>query len=110
LGGTGSYWSGVISRTFSAINSDTHTYAFLTSYETGTTSRVGTGRLDLGNGTASGTAGNGRGLIRMYGTSSGYTQIQTGNNTTSNITLTLPSKTGTIPTVSLSGTVLTITT
>lgn len=62
----------------------------------GTTSDVGTGELKLGNSTASGTAGNKRGMIYMYGTSSGYTEIIPSNNTTSNIQIYLPSKAGTM--------------
>lgn len=64
----------------------------------GTTSAQGVSRLILGNSIASGTATNAKGYIRMYGTSSGRTDISVGNNTTSNITITLPSTTGTLVT------------
>ena len=62
----------------------------------GTTSAVGSTRLILGNNVASGTNTNSKGYIKMYGTNTGYTDIAVGNNTTSNITLTLPSSTGTL--------------
>lgn len=62
----------------------------------GTTSAVGTSQLGLGNSTASGTAGNKQGKIYMYGTSSGYTTIVPGYNSTGNITITLPASTGTL--------------
>lgn len=62
----------------------------------GTTNDVGVGELGLGNSISSGTAGNKRGMIYMYGTSSGYTEISCGNNTTSNISITLPSSGGTL--------------
>lgn len=62
----------------------------------GTTSAVGTGELKLGNNIASGTAGNKRGMIYMYGQSSGYTEIIPSNNTTSNVQVYLPSSGGTI--------------
>lgn len=62
----------------------------------GSTSYIGVGELGLGNNIASGTAGNKRGMIYMYGTSSGYTEIYPGNNSTSNINITLPSSTGTL--------------
>lgn len=62
----------------------------------GTTSANGYADLFLGNSTASGTANNMRGRILMYGTSSGYTLIEPGYNSTSSITLTLPSRSGTL--------------
>ena len=62
----------------------------------GTTSSTGTGELKLGNNKASGTAGNKKGYIYMYGTSSGYTEIIPSNNTTSNVQVYLPSSGGTI--------------
>lgn len=62
----------------------------------GTTSATGNAELGLGNNIASGTAGNKVGKIYMYGTSSGYTYIAPSNNTTSNITVNLPSTGGTL--------------
>lgn len=71
-------------------------YGRISCHTPGTTSTEGVGYLAVGNGTAKGTAGNGTGQIRMYGSSTGYTTIKPGYNSTSNITLTLPSSGGTI--------------
>jgi hypothetical protein len=62
----------------------------------GTTSATGVGELKLGNNIAAGTAGNKQGMIYMYGTSSGYTEIKPSNNTTSNVVINLPSTAGTL--------------
>lgn len=110
LGTTQYMWSGVCSKYFYSIGTDTGVYAQIYPATLGTKSTVGKAYVHVGNNTASGTAKNARGYLRLFGSSSGYTDIQTGYNSTSNITLTLPSKTGTIPIVSLSGTTLTITT
>ena len=61
----------------------------------GTTAATGYGTLILGNSTKSGTAANKYGQLRIYGTSSGYTQIKAGTST-SNYTLTLPDATDTL--------------
>ena len=61
----------------------------------GTTSVTGYGTLILGNSTKSATAANKYGQLRLYGTSSGYTQIKAGSST-SNYTLTLPNATDTL--------------
>lgn len=52
--------------------------------------------LVCGNNIALASANNSRGSVYLYGTNTGYTRLLPGNNTTSNITLTLPSATGTI--------------
>lgn len=62
----------------------------------GTTSADGTGELKLGNNISSGTAGNKQGMIYMYGTSSGYTELIPSNNTSTNIKINLPSSAGTL--------------
>lgn len=62
----------------------------------GTTSAVGSAELGIGNSVASGTAGNKVGKIYMYGTSSGYTYIVPGYNSTGSVTITLPSSSGTL--------------
>lgn len=62
----------------------------------GTTSALGSAELKLGNNIASGTVGNKVGKIYMYGSSTGYTYILPTNNTTSNITVNLPSTGGTL--------------
>lgn len=61
----------------------------------GTTSVAGYGTLILGNSTKSGTAANKYGQIRLYGTSTGYTQLKAGSSA-SNYTLTLPDATDTL--------------
>ena len=61
----------------------------------GTTAAVGYGTLILGNSTKSGTAANKYGQLRLYGTSTGYTQLKAGSST-SNYTLTLPNATDTL--------------
>lgn len=60
----------------------------------GTTAEAGYGLLVLGNGTASGTAGNKTGQIRMYGTNTGYTTFKSANTSTSSYTITYPALTG----------------
>lgn len=62
----------------------------------GTTAAVGQAQLGLGNETASGTAGNKTGVLYMYGTGTGYTNLNTANTSSSNYTATLPAKNGTI--------------
>ena len=56
----------------------------------------GTTTLVIGNALAKATADNRTGNIRIHGNNTGYTTIKPGYNSTSNITLTLPSATGTI--------------
>lgn len=61
----------------------------------GTTSQVGWEILQLGNGTASGTAGNKNGSIRLYGNSTGYMELRALNVTTSKY-IELPDYSGTV--------------
>lgn len=61
----------------------------------GTTSAEGYIALTLGNGTASGTAGNKRGQISIYSSNTGYHTIKVANST-SNFTHTFPAATGTL--------------
>lgn len=61
----------------------------------GTTSAVGHSYIQIGNTTASGTAGNKQGHLRVYSASSGYTDIVT-TTSTSNFTITLPAASGTV--------------
>ena len=62
----------------------------------GTTSAVGTAVLQLGNATASGTANNEKGVIRLYGTGATYYTDIVSGTPTANRTITLPNKTGTV--------------
>lgn len=61
----------------------------------GTTSANGRSILQIGNATASGTAGNKYGTIRIYNTSSGYTELQ-GTASSTNRTITFPNASGTV--------------
>ncbi len=76
--------------------SDGAQYGLLTAATLGTTATVGKGQLNLGNSTASGTDGNAEGNLVMYGSNKGYTRIIPGNNSTSNVAITLPSSEGTL--------------
>lgn len=60
----------------------------------GTTSAVGATYMQIGNSTASGTANNAQGILRLYGTSSGYVDIRPGTHTTTSYTLYLPGASG----------------
>ena len=61
----------------------------------GTTSAAGRAILQLGNATATGTAGNKYGEVRIYNQNKGYTTIL-GTSSTSNFTITLPAASGTV--------------
>ena len=61
----------------------------------GTTSAAGRALLQVGNNTATGTAGNKYGELRIYNQSSGYTDIVT-TTSTSNFAITLPAASGTV--------------
>ena len=61
----------------------------------GTASAQGEALIQLGNSTATGTAGNKRGRLRLYSSSSGWADF-TLTATTGNYTLTLPAATGTV--------------
>lgn len=71
-------------------------YASLRLQTEGSEDTQGVGRLVAGNSTSSGTIGNAKGQIALYGTNSGYTLITPGHNSAGNITLTLPSTGGTL--------------
>lgn len=95
--GTASWpWNNVHSKNFKINGVDQSEYGYLKVITEGTTDTTGEGRVMVGNSKATGTAGNGYGRIQIYGTNTGYTMITPGNNSTSNITLTLPSAGGTL--------------
>ena len=96
LGSAAKPWNTTYADHFQVYGEASKQYGFLGAVTTGTTSATGETRLVLGNGTATGTASNSYGRIYMYGTSSGYTALTPGNNSTSNIILTLPSGGGTL--------------
>lgn len=83
-------------------------YLQLTAQIEGTEDTEGVGALWLGNNTAKGNAGNARGQIVMYNGGTVYAVVRPNENMTANSTMILASKGGTIPTVSLSGTTLTV--
>lgn len=56
----------------------------------------GESTLIIGNNLATASANNSRGRLILYGTSTGYTILAPGYNSTSSITVTLPSSTGTL--------------
>ena len=60
----------------------------------GTASVNGEAYFRVGNGTASGTAGNKKGYLQLYGQNTGRAQLEY-KNTTTNVTHTLPAITGT---------------
>lgn len=65
--------------------------------QNGTASATADSYLFVGNDTAAGTAGNSRGVVRIYDTNDKYVHLIAGNGAlTANRTATLPNKTGTI--------------
>ena len=75
---------------------ETQSYGYSGVNTVGTTSTQGISKMVLGNNLATGTDNNARGEILLYGNNTGYTNIVPGANSNSNITLTLPSSTGTV--------------
>ena len=73
-----------------------NTYGSFRTYTEGTTDTQGDVRLYIGNNKATGTEGNARGRIILYGTGTGYTWLNPGYNEDSSITVTLPSGGGTL--------------
>ena len=102
--GNGSHAIGSVANRFSSIyganiysydKNGLH-YASLRLQTEGSVDTQGVGRLVAGNSTSSGTIGNAKGQIILYGTDSGYTLITPGHNSTGSVTLTLPSISGTL--------------
>ena len=89
-------WKEIHGTNIYVSGTDTKLYARMYTHTLGTTSTAGIGLLQLGNSIAEGTAGNSYGYIRLYGTDKGYTNIKSGYNSDSSITLTLPSSGGTL--------------
>ncbi len=71
-------------------------YGQVQAHVEGTATQQGVGLMRAGNRIPKGTAGNARGLYRIYGNSSGYTDIYAGNDTANNVTLLLPATNGTL--------------
>ena len=64
----------------------------------GTTSETGISKLTLGNAKAAGTDANAKGTIEIYSSNTARTTVNANDNATSNITITLPEKSGTLVT------------
>lgn len=60
----------------------------------GTASAMGTAYIQIGNGTATGTAGNKKGILRLHGSNTGRTDVSYANTTTST-SQTIPALNGT---------------
>ena len=68
------------------------------SYETlqGTASAAGYGCLNIGNATSTGTAGNKYGVLRLYGQKNAFATLRATQTSTTNRTIILPDKDGTV--------------
>lgn len=84
------------------------TYGYMYCPKLGTASEIGNTLLSVGNATPEGTVGNAKGYLRLFNSGAYYGDIISNNSMTSNQAFTLATKGGTIPSVSLSGTTLTI--
>ena len=96
IGSTANRFSSIYGADIYAYDANAQHYASLRTTTVGTADTQGVGRLIAGNSVNAGTAGNAKGQVLLYGTNTGYTAITPGNNTTSNITITLPSAAGTL--------------
>lgn len=83
-------------------------YGYLAQTVDGTESETGLCMLCVGNNTAQGTAGNARGVVRIFNEGTACAQIKANPALTTAQDFILGTKGGTVPTVSLSGTKLTI--
>ena len=88
-------------------------HAAIKAYVTANSGTGGSARVDLGNTTATTSAGGKEGIIRLYGTSATYYVDLKAGAPSANRTITLPNKTGivaltsdipTVPTITLNGT------
>lgn len=91
IGSTSNRFSGIYGANIYAYDANAQHYASLRTTTVGTADTQGVGRLIAGNNVASGTAGNAKGQVLLYGTNTGYTALTPGNDTTSNVTVELPS-------------------
>lgn len=106
LGTSGSAFQ-TVKATHLTAHSQGSNYIQASVFTVGTENTLGYGRLLVGNSTPKGTAGNARGQILVYDENGHYVSIVAQPNTV-NPALNLPTKSGTIPVASLSGTTLTI--
>ena len=96
LGTTAIPWKAAYAGQFQIYSEASKQYGYVKADTTGTTSTIGVTRMALGNNIASGTASNARGVIRLYGNNTGYTEVYPGYNSTGSCTITLPSSSGTL--------------
>lgn len=89
-------FNNIFGRYFNLLGGANAQYGRLRVGTTGTTSTDGTGTLELGNATPSGTAHNASGKITMYGSGTGFTNILPNNAASGSNSVTLPNKTGTL--------------
>jgi hypothetical protein len=107
VGTTNRPYKTVLSNGFNVFKNGA-TYGFATVTTEGTTDTLGQCELQLGNMTEQGNNGNAMGRLVIFNKNSKYGVIIANDNMTYNNAFTLPSKSGTIPSVSLSDTTLTI--
>lgn len=96
VGSAAKPWKNMYNRYYNLYGEASKSYGNFFVQTVGTTSATGEARLTLGNNIATGTASNAYGRLLLYGTNTGYTIVTPGNNSTSNITVTLPSSGGTL--------------
>ena len=96
VGSAAKPWKNMYNRYYNLYGEANKSYGNFFVQTVGTTSATGEARLTLGNNIATGTASNSYGRLLLYGTNTGYTIVTPGNNSTSNITVTLPSSGGTL--------------
>ena len=87
-------WANIYSKFYKVVNTVSSTVGNFYSSTTGTTSAVGSAYLDIGNSSASGTSGNAKGYLRLYGQDSGSVALSAKNlatgETASNLTIEIP--------------------
>ena len=89
-------WKAAYAGQFQIYSEASNQYGYVKADTIGTTSTIGVTRMALGNNIAYGTASNARGVIRLYGNNTGYTEVYPGYNSTGSCTITLPSSSGTL--------------
>jgi hypothetical protein len=106
VGNSSTPFASMRSNAYIALGSDLVQYAKFYAGALGTASTVGLSDIQLGNATASGTAGNAKGRVILYNSGSKYAVIQDNDSATANRTFTLPKTAGILVSGSVSGTTL----
>jgi hypothetical protein len=96
LGTTDLPFAQVMSRNYSLFDSNGNRIVRAYTGKTGTTSDIGLAYLLAGNNIASGTNGNSKGMLVLYGDGQYYAQINAVNGLTANRTISLPDANGTV--------------